>query len=31
MKVAKLTLTQKNKIQGKEYAPDSFFNCITYK
>jgi len=26
MKVAKLTLTQKNKLVGQEYATDSYFN-----
>lgn len=28
MKVAKLTTTQKNKLVGKNYAPDSIFNPI---
>jgi len=24
----KLTVSQKNDIQGKEYAPYQFFNCV---
>ena len=28
MKVGLLTLAQKNQIEGKEFAPDSFFNPI---
>lgn len=28
MKVGLLTLEQKNEIEGKEFAPDSFFNPI---
>ena len=28
MKVGLLTLAQKNEIEGKQFAPDSFFNPI---
>lgn len=28
IQVGLLTIEQKNEIQGKEYAPDSFFNAI---
>jgi len=28
MTVFKLTITQKNKIVGQEYAPDSFYNPV---
>jgi hypothetical protein len=28
MKVGLLTLEQKNEIEGKEFAPDSYFNPI---
>jgi len=28
MKVGLLTIEQKNEIQGKEYAPDSYFNSV---
>ena len=28
MQVGLLTLAQKNEIEGKEFAPDSFFNPI---
>lgn len=28
MKVGLLTLEQKNQIEGKEFAPDSYFNPI---
>ena len=28
MKVGLLTIEQKEEIQGKEYAPDSYFNSV---
>jgi hypothetical protein len=28
MKVGLLTIEQKDEIQGKEYAPDSYFNSV---
>ena len=31
MQVGLLTLKQKNEIEGKEFAPDSFFNPIQDK
>lgn len=28
MIVLKLTIAEKDSIQGKEFAPDSYFNCV---